>query len=194
MCVCGRGNRPTHTTRSVRAGVAQLAVRSCTPSPCSLVSRLRCDIVDRKRAIQSAAAVAAMRRKVCPVFQVVTASWERARRGPRDDGFKAGLRTLDTRIGVASRVEQTCRAGDDLSWWSWFGEEEEVSRSPGTEIFKPARFLGAQGQPQNVASRIDIFPAISITSTPTCTFYLASHYRHTTYPSADNANPPSRRA
>lgn len=27
-------------------------------------------------------------------------------------------RSLDTRIGIASRVEKSCRADDDLSWWS----------------------------------------------------------------------------
>lgn len=40
-------------------------------------------------------------------------------RGPRDDGFRCGSWiNLDLSIGVASLMESTGAADDDLSWWS----------------------------------------------------------------------------
>lgn len=46
-------------------------------------------------------------------------------------------RSLDTRIGVASRVEQSSRAGDDLSWWSWVFVEEEGGQEHRTFFKRP---------------------------------------------------------
>ena len=48
-------------------------------------------------------------------------------RGPRDDGFRCGSWiNLDLSIGVASLMESTGAADDDLSWWSVIFEKFKI--------------------------------------------------------------------
>jgi len=65
-------------------------------------------------------------------------------RGPRDDGFRCGSWiNLDLSIGVASLMESTGAADDDLSWWSTiFGkfkieaEKEKKGANAGTSALR----------------------------------------------------------
>src|SRR5271155_4304905 len=54
-------------------------------------------------------------------------------RGPRDDGFRCGSWiNLDLSIGVASLMESTGAADDDLSWWSVIFEKFKNRKEKGT--------------------------------------------------------------
>jgi hypothetical protein len=53
-------------------------------------------------------------------------------RGPRDDGFRCGSWiNLDLSIGVASLMESTGAADDDLSWWSVIFEKSRQTKEKG---------------------------------------------------------------
>jgi hypothetical protein len=72
----------------------------------------------------------------CPIFQVITASWEAARGALVMMVLEMGSKGhLDAHIGVASWVAHICRAGDDLS--GGLGIRRRENRMQGTRIVEP---------------------------------------------------------
>jgi hypothetical protein len=79
-------------------------------------------------------------------------------RGPRDDGFRCGSWiNLDLSIGVASLMESTGAADDDLSWWSTiFGKFKiEAEKEKKVLMQELARYglIGGRPNSKSVSNR-----------------------------------------